>query len=77
MINILFTRNTLRVNLIKILVTRNYLTVSDDKFVSMPIERARLNINVVSKTEEKNEMKVISKIEKKFVKRIEVGKFSF
>ncbi|CAG8588406.1 31157_t:CDS:2 [Gigaspora margarita] len=64
-------------NLIKILVTRNYLTVSDDKFVSMPIERARLNINVVSKTEEKDEMKVISKIEKKFVKRIEVGIFNF
>ncbi|CAG8820275.1 22675_t:CDS:2, partial [Gigaspora margarita] len=52
---------------------RNYLTVSDDKFVSIPIEKVDLIIKEISKTEEKDEMKVVSKIEKK----IKIGKLTF
>ncbi|CAG8534419.1 22752_t:CDS:2, partial [Gigaspora margarita] len=44
---------------------RKYLTVSDDKFFSMPIEKVDLEIKYISKTEEKDEMKVVSKVEKK------------
>ncbi|KAF0412140.1 transient receptor potential cation channel subfamily a member 1-like [Gigaspora margarita] len=56
---------------------RNYLTVSDDKFVSMPIEEVDLEIKYISKTVEKDEMKVVSEIKKKSVKRIKVGIFNF
>ncbi|CAG8495669.1 13704_t:CDS:2, partial [Gigaspora rosea] len=51
---------------------KNWFTVSDDKLVSMPIERVPLTIKVVSKTDEKDEMKAVSKIEEKAVTRIKI-----
>ncbi|CAG8818166.1 43218_t:CDS:2, partial [Gigaspora margarita] len=56
---------------------RNYFAVSDDMFVSMPIDKVDLEIKYISKNEEKDEMKVVSKIEKKSVTRIKVGIFKF
>ncbi|CAG8511376.1 6817_t:CDS:2, partial [Gigaspora rosea] len=56
---------------------KNYFTVSDDKFVSMPIEKVDSKINYISKTEEKDEMKIVSEIKKTSVKRIKIGIFNF
>ncbi|KAF0431419.1 wd-40 repeat protein [Gigaspora margarita] len=53
---------------------RNYLTVSDDKFVSMPIEKVDLEIKNI-KINEKDERKVVSEIENKSV--IKIGIFNF
>ncbi|KAF0412138.1 hypothetical protein F8M41_007987 [Gigaspora margarita] len=55
---------------------RNYFTVSDDKVVSMPIEKVDLKTKYISKTEEKDEMKIVSNI-KKPVTRIKIGIFNF
>ncbi|KAF0412145.1 transient receptor potential cation channel subfamily a member 1-like [Gigaspora margarita] len=56
---------------------KNWFTVSDDKFVSMPIEKVYIKINYVSKTEEKDEMKAVSIIEEKTVTRIKIAYFLF
>ncbi|RIB23074.1 hypothetical protein C2G38_2139927 [Gigaspora rosea] len=53
---------------------KNWFTVSNDKFVSMPIEKKiDLKIKYISKTKEKDEMKAVSKIEEKVVTRIKIG----
>ncbi|CAG8780217.1 1570_t:CDS:2 [Gigaspora margarita] len=51
---------------------KNWFTVSDDKFVSMPIKKVYIKINYVSKTEEKDEMKAVSIIKEKTVTRIKI-----
>ncbi|CAG8726126.1 9630_t:CDS:2, partial [Gigaspora rosea] len=57
---------------------KNWFTVSNDKFVSMPIEKKiDLKIKYISKTKEKDEMKAVSKIEEKVVTRIKIGIFNF